>query len=161
MNPLDLIPAPVRIGALVAVIVGALVAGWAVRGYEVEAVQAKFDSFVATTKAEGEAAKKLADAKAESDKKLKENIDASYQTALAALAADNRRMRDARSGISFVPAAAPGSLRPELACFDRAELERSIRDFDRGVSRLIDEGGAKAIGLDSAREWARSIGAAK
>lgn len=130
---------------------------WWVQGLRLDAVQAKYDGFVATTKAQGEAAKKLADAQAAEDKRKKESSDHEYQATIASLRADVKRMRDARAGSHFVPAAPAGSRRVDLACFDRAELERTIRDFDTAVQGLVDQGSADAVGLNVARGWAASI----
>jgi len=129
---------------------------WWVQGLRLDAVQAEYDGFVATTKAQGEAAKKLADATAAEDKRKKESSDHEYQTTIASLRADVKRMRDARAGSRFVPAAPAGSRRVDLACFDRAELERTIRDFDTAIQGLVDQGSADAVGLNVAREWARN-----
>jgi hypothetical protein len=126
---------------------------WWVQGLRLDAVQA----FVATTEAQGEAAKKLADATAAEDKRKKESSDHEYQTTIASLRADVKRMRDARAGSRFVPAAPAGSRRVDLACFDRAELERTIRDFDTAIQGLVDQGGADAVGLNVARSWAAGI----
>ena len=126
---------------------------WWVQGLRLDAVQA----FVATTKAQGEAAKKLADATAAEDKRKKESSDHEYQTTIASLRADVKRMRDARAGSRFVPAAPTGSRRVDLACFDRAELERTIRDFDTAIQGLVDQGSADAVGLNVARSWAAGI----
>ena len=126
---------------------------WWVQGLRLDAVQA----VVATTKAQGEAAKKLADATAAEDKRKKESSDHEYQTTIASLRADVKRMRDARAGSRFVPAAPAGSRRVDLACFDRAELERTIRDFDTAIQGLVDQGSADAVGLNVARSWAAGI----
>ena len=126
---------------------------WWVQGLRLDALQA----FVATTKAQGEAAKKLADATAAEDKRKKESSDHEYQTTIASLRADVKRMRDARAGSRFVPAAPAGSRRVDLACFDRAELERTIRDFDTAIQGLVDQGSADAVGLNVARSWAAGI----
>ena len=130
---------------------------WWVQGQRLAATQARFDGFVATTKAQGEAAKKLADATAAEDKRKKESSDHEYETTIASLRADVKRMRDARSGSRFVPAAPAGSRRVDLACFDRAELERTIRDFDTAIQGLVDQGSADAVGLNVARRWAAGI----
>lgn len=130
---------------------------WWVQGLRLDAVQAEYDGFVATTKAQGEAAKKLADATAAEDKRKKESSDHEYQTTIASLRADVKRMRDARAGSRFVPAAPAGSRRVDLACFDRAELERTIRDFDSAIQGLVDQGSADAVGLNVARSWAADI----
>lgn len=130
---------------------------WWVQGQRLAATQARFDGFVATVKAEGDAAKKLADATAAEDKRKKESSDHEYQTTIASLRADVKRMRDARAGSRFVPSAPAGSRRVDLACFDRAELERTIRDFDTAIQGLVDQGSADAVGLNVARRWAAGI----
>lgn len=130
---------------------------WWVQGQRLAATQARFDGFVGTVKAEGDAAKKLAEAKAAEDKRIKENSDHEYQITLAGLRADVKRMRDARAGSRIVPAAPAGSRSPGLACFDRAELERTIRDFDTAIQGLVDQGSADAVGLNVARSWAAGI----
>lgn len=129
---------------------------WKVQGWRLDAVQAKFDGFVATTKAEGEAVKKLADATAAEDKRKKENSDHDYQTRIAGLVANNRRLRDARARSGYVPAAPAGSRNPEIACFDRSELDQALRRLDEGVTGLIAEGDADTVGLNVARSWAAS-----
>lgn len=130
---------------------------WWVQGLRLGAVQAKYDGFVATTKAQGEAAKKLADAQAAEDKRKKESSDHEYETTIASLRADVKRMRDDRARSRFVPAAPAGSRSADLACFDRAELEQALQRFDDGISGLIAEGDAGAVGLNVARSWASGI----
>lgn len=132
-------------------------AAWWIQGLRLDAVQAEYDGFVATTKAQGEAAQKLADATAAEDKRKKESSDHEYQTTIASLRADVKRMRDDRAGSRFLPAAPAGSRRVDLACFDRAELERTIRDFDTAIQGLVDQGSADAVGLNVARSWAAGI----
>lgn len=130
---------------------------WWVQGQRLAATQARFDGFVGTVKAEGEAAKKLAEAKAVEDKRIKESSDHEYETTIASLRADVKRMRDDRAHSRFVPAAPAGSRSVDLACFDRAELEQALQRFDDGISGLIAEGDAGAIGLNVARSWAGGI----
>ncbi len=130
---------------------------WWVQEQRMAATQARFDSFVGTVKAEGKAAKTLAEAKAAEDKRTKESSDHEYQITLAGLRADNKRLRDARASSRIVPAAPAGSRSPDLACFDRAELEQALQRFDSGIAGLFDEGDTDAIGLNVARSWATSI----
>lgn len=130
---------------------------WWVQGLRLGAVQAEYDGFVAITKAQGEAAKQLAEAAAAEDKRKKESSDHDYQTTIANLNADVKRMRDDRARSRYVPAAPAGSRSIGLACFDRAELERTLQQFDDGISQLIAEGDAGAVGLNVARSWAAGI----
>ena len=130
---------------------------WWVQGQRLAATQARFDGFVGTVKAEGDAAKKLADATAAEDKRKKESSDHEYETTIASLRADVKRMRDDRARSRFVPAAPAGSRSVDLACFDRAELERTLRDFDTAIQGLVDQGSADAVGLNVARRWAAGI----
>ena len=130
---------------------------WWVQGLRLDAVKAEYDGFVATVKAEGDAATKLADAKAAEDKRKKESSDHEYQTTIASLRADVKRMRDDRARSRFVPAAPAGSRSVGLACFDRADLERTLQQFDEAVTGLIAEGDADAVGLNVARSWASGI----
>ena len=130
---------------------------WKVRGWRLDAVQAKFDGFAATVKVEGDTAKKLADATVAEDKRKKESSDHEYETTIASLRADVKRMRDDRARSRFVPTAPAGSRSPELACFDRAELEQALRRFDEEITGLFAEGDADAVGLNVARSWAAGI----
>ena len=132
-------------------------AAWKVQGWRLDTVQAKFDGFIATTKAQGEAAEKLAKAKEAEHKREKEIADHEYQTTITGLAADVKRMRDARARSGYVPAAPAGSRSPELACFGRTELEQALRRFDEGITGLFAEGDAQAVGLNVARSWAAGI----
>ena len=79
------------------------------------------------------------------------------QTTIAGLNADIKRMRDDRTRGRFVPAAPASSRNPGIACFDRAELEQAIRRLDSGVSGLLEQGDADAVGLNTARAWAGGI----
>ncbi len=130
---------------------------WWLQGLRIDAVQAKYDGFVATIKAEGDAATKLAEATAAEDKRKKESSDHEYQTTIARLDADVKRMRDDRARSRFVPAAPAGSRSVGLACFDRADLERTLQQFDEAVTGLIAEGDADAVGLNVGRSWAAGI----
>lgn len=147
--------------AFVAGLASGAAPAWYVQGLRLDALQSKHDGFVATTKAQGEAAKKEADAKAKADRQLKESSDREYQTAIAGLRADVERMRNARARAGYVPAAPAGSRSPGLACFDRADLEGALRRLDAGISGLIEEGDASAVGLNAGRRWAAGIGSGK
>lgn len=144
---------PVWSIALVAGLLGAGCA-WYVQGLRIDAMRAEFDSFVATTKAQGEVAAELALKRTAEDKRKKELIDNVYNLSLASLNADIKRLRDARSGGSFVPATAAGPGSTSSACFDRVELERTLQHLDSEVSGLLAEGDESALALNVARLWA-------
>lgn len=127
---------------------------WKVQGTRLDAVQTKFDGFVAQVTADGAIAKTLAEAAAAKDKREKELSDHEYEIRIAGLTADNKRLLNARSSTRYVPAAPVASVRPDIACFDRANLERALRQFDEATSGLIGEGDADAVALNVAREWA-------
>jgi len=149
----DLVRPPMWAIALTAGLLGAGCA-WYVQGLRIDAVQAEFDSFVATTKAQGEVAAELALKRTAEDKRKKELIDNVYNLSVASLNADIKRLRDARASSRFVPAApaAPGST--SSACFDRAELERTLQQLDSEVSGIVAEGDESALALNVARMWA-------
>lgn len=123
-----------------------------------DAVKAEYASFVAQTKAIGEAAEKEAKRKEAEDKKRKESADADLTRArseLAGVVAAYRGLRDSRARSGFLPAPAASSASASRACFDRTELERTLGAIDAGGGRIAEEGDAARIGLDAARAWAR------
>ena len=149
------------LAAFVAGLASGAAPAWYVQGLRLDATQSKYDGFVASTKAQGEAAQREAETKAKADRQLKESSDREYQTTIANLRADVKRMRDDRARASFVPAAPANSRSPGLACFDRADLDGALRRLDAGISGLIEEGDAGAVGLNAGRRWAAGIGSGK
>lgn len=120
-----------------------------------DALDLQFSTFKGETQRLGAQAKAEAEAKAAADKRNKDQTDAENKRVTDALLADIKRLRNARAGGSFVPAAPASASRPDLACFDRAELERSIRAFDTGLQGLVDEGSKATVDLNSAKVWAQ------
>lgn len=145
----------IALGAFAAGAVSGGGAAWTVQGWRLDAVRAEFKGFVDVTRALGEAAQKESIRREAADKTKKDQANAENKRTIDSLRADVKRLRDARAGGSFVPAAPAGSLRPELACFDRPELERAIRGLDRTVQGLVDEGSEATVNLDTARAWAQ------
>lgn len=100
------------------------------------------------------------EAQAESDAKVlefvrnKENSDNDYENKINQLNANIERLRVVHARSNYVPAAPAGSRDTGEACFDRAELERALQQFDAGVTELVKAGDAATIGLNVAREWA-------
>ena len=130
-------------------------AAWRFQGARLDTVKAEFAGFMSTTRVLGEAAKKAAAEQTARDLKAKQGADHENQTAIATLRADIERLRRARAGASYVPPAAAGASRPDLACFDRAELERAIRTLDSEVQGYVDQGSEATVNLDTARRWAQ------
>jgi len=118
----------------------------------------QFSTFKGGVAALGEQAKKDAAAKAVKDKANKEKADAENKRTTDALRADVERLRDERDRArgSFVPAAPAGARRPDLACFDRAELESAIRGLVTDVRSLVDEGSQATVDLNTAKACGRS-----
>lgn len=125
--------------------------------HELTAVKNSFNEFKDKVKETGDAAQKAADKRAADEKLKKEKSDHEYETRITNLNADVKRMRNARSGGNFVPSAASTAQSPDRACFSKAELEQSIRNFDQGIQRLVDQGSADGIALDVAKHWAQSL----
>jgi hypothetical protein len=116
--------------------------------------EAKFQAFVAQTRAEGEAAQKSALERIAADKLRKENADHENALSLAALRADNDRLRSARTHSSYLPAATAGAKDPDRACFSRTDLERAIQRLDARVSGIVDQGDVARVNLDTGKKWA-------
>ena len=118
-------------------------------------LQTSFDTFKGGVAALGEKAKADAAKQALHDSKNKERADDENKRARAAVLNDIARLRkqldDARGG--HVPPAPAGTGRPDLACFDRAALESAIRELVAEVRRLVDEGTAATVDLNTAKIW--------
>jgi len=88
--------------------------------------------------------------------KAKEDSDAQRDKERASLERTIKRLRD-NSGPSLVPATASCAGSTTVAAFDRAELDRALRDFTEGVQGLVTEGQQAVIDLDSAKGWALKL----
>ena len=121
--------------------------------------------FITAQKVLAEEQVKRMQEKAARDVKAKEEADAQRTKDTAALQRTIKRLRDANSGPSLVPTAASCAGSTEVAAFQRAELERTLRDFTAGIQELVAEGEQAVIDLDSAKGWAVKLsyemGAAK
>lgn len=125
--------------------------------YKAEA-QAKADLLLFKTETAALGKKAEADkmAREAAGKKRKEDTDAEHKNAVAALTADNDRLRRERARRGFLPVPRPNADRPDRADFDRAQLERALQRLDAGVSGLVDEGSKAIVDLNSAKKWAQS-----
>ena len=139
----------------VALVLAGFALAWTIQGWRLDAANAKYDKFVIQTEALGKEAERKAEAQRLNDIKRKEQADAENKHTIDSLRADNKRLRNERAAGSYVPPAGPGASRPDLACFDRTELESALRQLDEEVSGLIGEG-AEAVGdLNTAKTWAQ------
>lgn len=115
--------------------------------------------FVADVESKGKIAQARADAIKAADITKKEKADDELKKARTDAATANAgwlRERQKRADSGFVPGAAACPGVPTRAAFDRAELERALRDFDTGIQGLVDEGSGAIISLDNAKRWAQS-----
>ena len=117
--------------------------------------QLKAVKFEAATVALGEAAKQRSAHITKADKLRKENADAENNRTITSLRADVKRLRDERSRSSYVPAAPAGSRSPEIACFNRADLERAIQQLDDRFSAMVARCDEGTVNLDTAKRWAQ------
>ena len=129
-------------------------AAWDWQASRVEAVELKYSTFVATTKANGEAALAFKEKTDAENKTAKKETDASYTSTLAAQSATIASLRNARAASSFLPPAPPTARSPDTACFDRAAFERALQQFDSETSGVVDEGDEARAGLNAAKGWA-------
>lgn len=127
---------------------------------ELAAEKQAFISFQAQQKVLGDAAQKDADDKKAAYQKVKKDADAENADTVARLTADIAKLRanPNRSRGGSVPPAPSGSKCPaDQTCFDRAEYQRAIGDFDTGARRLSDEGSAVAVDMNTSLKWAQSL----
>jgi hypothetical protein len=150
---------PLLLGRL-ALVASVFLAGWWVNGWRWETkyqkLDAQYQSFGAGVAKLGEQAKAKNALIALDQLKAKERADEQNRRITAGLRADIKRLRDdrARSGSGVVPAAPAGSVRPDLACFGRTELERAYGELVTEVRGLADEGTAATVDLDTTKKWA-------
>lgn len=135
------------------------VPAWVFQGARLDASAAKYDLFVAQVKAVGEWAEVEAKRIEDEHNQLKKVADNENKLALATLRTDIKRMRNERPSSGFVPAAPSGSVRPDLACYDRTEFVSAIGRLVDGVRGITDEGSAATVNLTTVKAWAQGISA--
>lgn len=138
--------------AALVVIGGASLFGY-VQTQRLASCRQEFQAFQAQVKAIGDAAEIAARKQEASDKAKKEKIDRENIQLRRNNAILAQRMRD-NAGRSVLPAAAPGSGRPDAACFQRTLLDDALRKFTQGTAGIAIDGDAAVTDLDSARKWA-------
>lgn len=115
------------------------------------------EALIASMKAIGEAQEAKTRKTIEENTKLVKEKNDENATLHAKLGLTAKRLRDANSSRSIVPPATPAASRPELACFDRTELNGALREFTRGLDELIIACESRTIDLNTAKTWAQSI----
>lgn len=88
---------------------------------------------------------------------VKEKADEENKDLRGKLAVSDKRLRDERARRSRVPPAPTGSKRPDLAAFDRAELERAMAYLDERGSDIARKGAEATVDLDTAKEWSSNV----
>lgn len=122
-------------------------------------VKAEYKGFVDETKRLGKDARDKAEREKAADKLNKERTDEESARSLTALRADRDRLRKSAGPVGrIVPAAAAAADRPDRITFDRAELDREIREalenFRTATRGIVDEGAEARLKLDAAIRWA-------
>lgn len=117
-----------------------------------------FQAFKVQVDATGKAAAAEAARQKQTDELKKEKADAENAKTRGALAVALNSLRIQSDNRSFtVPTAPAGANRPDLACFDRAELERASREnlkrLRTGIRAVADEGTACTVDLNTAKQW--------
>lgn len=152
-NPMVL--AYVAAACFAAGIAAGSIPAWKYQGALKDTVQANYDSFVGQTKAEGIAAKKLAEAKEAQDKLDKERYDEQNKNELADAAAVSQLLLNARASRGYLPAAGPATSKSNRACFDRARLESAMGRLDEGGSGIARKGNDFRLSLEIDKRWAQ------
>jgi hypothetical protein len=148
---------PTLYAAAGAAIVIAGLSGYAyVQTTRLGACKAEHELFVVQVKAAGDAQNAATAAANAANKAKKGKTDAENKRLRAANQSLVAKLREQRPGSSFVPGPDPASKRPDLACYDRPELERATGILVDRLRRLADEGTAATIDLDTLKGWAQN-----
>ena len=133
-----------------AIFAAGFVAGWL-------PINNKYIEFKSSVEQAGRDQAAQAKAVDERNSELKEESDAQRKTLLAVNADLSRKLLNARSSGGYLPKASATASNPDRACFDRNQLDATIRFFDAGVQSLITEGDNSRIGIEVAKDWAKGI----
>lgn len=140
-----------------AAIIGLLSVALKVQSYRLEAVKVEYAAFASGVEQIGKLAVAANKLKETEDKLKKEKADHENAIAKSALASVTKRLSEYNSRKSFLPAASAGTSRPDLSCFDRAELDAALREFSRETSAIAIEGESATIDLDTGKSWVTGL----
>jgi flagellar biosynthesis component FlhA len=127
----------------------------ALQTHRLHAEKKAFATFKTEVKVKGEQAKKDAEKQIAADKRQKEKADEQNKRNSDSLNRELVRMRANNATRSLVPAATATASRPDLACFDRTDVDGALRAFTAGTLELVGEGAKATVDLDTARAWAQ------
>ncbi len=121
---------------------------------EKERIELQFKGFVSETQRLGDEALKDAAIKTALGKSKQEKANEENVRTIADLRAGHKRLRDeANARGSYLPTPGPEARSPESITFDRAELDRALRDHTQEVRGLVEEGDEARVNLDTAKTW--------
>ena len=130
---------------------------WYLQGLRIDKLKADHSLEIQKIKNMGEIVQSKSDTITVTQEKAKEVADVDYKETINRLNADNKRLRNQRSSTNYTPAATANSRSPDLACFDRTELEQAFRFLDAGISELTQEGDTNALRLSVGMKWASDL----
>ena len=125
--------------------------------HKLDAVTSEYSMFVANAKAEGDAQNAKAKATDELHASIVKEKDHENAILHDQLNVTAKRLRDLNTNRSYLPPITPSSHRPDLQCFDRAELDTAIRSFDRDIQELVIESESATVDLDTGKKWVKAI----
>lgn len=117
--------------------------------------QAAFENAVEQAGKEAEARSAATD---ESNRLAKKASDHEYETRIATLRTESKRLLESRSGSGYVPTetgTTAGS--GDLVCFDREKLNAAIGRLDAGLSGIVEESDGQKERLNSVKSWWDSV----
>lgn len=141
------------LAAFIAGLAAGIPGAWHVQQSHIDALQLQLD----IVRTEGEAARARAESQTKENERKKLESDHEHEIAINTLKSNVDKLRRARSGARYVSPAGAGARRPGVACYDRAELEQTIRQFVDGVSGIVEKGDERTIELNVARSWVQGL----